>query len=231
MPLIKRYPNRKLYDTEAKRYVTLDEIAAMVRDEREVRVLDHESGEDVTSLTLTQIILEQEKKSSGYLPSALLTGLIRSGGSTLESWRKSLQQGISSIGALGRLPVDLLEEQINHLKEQGKLNYEQAQNLMKLDGLLSEVLHSLSVPTQRDLQSLQQQVEALNERLADLADPVAAPVGSDAGASAAPPDSVPAGSAVALPPSPSAQAVAGTQAEEHPSAETKARSKRSTSAQ
>ncbi len=170
MPLIKRYPNRKLYDTKAKRYVTLDEIAAMVRDERDVRVLDHESGEDVTSLTLTQIILEQEKKSGGYLSSSLLTNLIRSGGETLDGWRKSLQHGVAALGALGRAPSNALEEHLNRLKDQGKLSYEQAQNVLKLDGLLAEVLHSLNMPTQRDFQTLQEQVEALNQRLAELGD-------------------------------------------------------------
>jgi len=168
MPQIKRYPNRKLYDTDAKRYVTLDEIAAMIRDGHEVRVLDHESGDDVTSLTLTQIILEQEKKSSGYLPNSLLMNLIRSSNTTLEGWRRSFQQGISSLGVLGRSPADAFEEHLARLKEQGKLTVEQAQNLLKLDGLLSEILHSLNVPTQSDLHSLQEQVDVLSARLGEM---------------------------------------------------------------
>ncbi|MCB0161660.1 MAG: polyhydroxyalkanoate synthesis regulator DNA-binding domain-containing protein, partial [Caldilineaceae bacterium] len=77
MPVIKRYPNRKLYDTEAKTYVTLDEITEMIRAGRDVQVIDHETGDDLTTLTLSQIILEQEKKSAGFLPRSLLTSLIR----------------------------------------------------------------------------------------------------------------------------------------------------------
>jgi polyhydroxyalkanoate synthesis repressor PhaR len=168
MPPIKRYPNRKLYDTEAKRYVTLDDIARMVRDGQDVRVTDHESGEDVTSLTLTQIILEQEKKSSGFLPSSMLTGLIRSGGSTLEGWRRSVQQGVSSLSSLRRSSGHSLEEQVNRLIEQGKLTVEQAQGLLRLDDLLAEVLHSLNVPTHKDVTSLQEQLETLSERIAEL---------------------------------------------------------------
>ena len=61
MPIIKRYPNRKLYDTAAKQYVSLDGIAAMIRRGDEVQVVDHATGEDLTTLTLTQIIVEQEK--------------------------------------------------------------------------------------------------------------------------------------------------------------------------
>jgi polyhydroxyalkanoate synthesis repressor PhaR len=169
MPLIKRYPNRKLYDTEAKRYVTLDDIASMIRAEREVRVIDNESGEDVTSLTLTQIILEQEKKSSGYLSSWVLTSLIRSGGATLESWRQSVERGVASLSSIGRTQRQSVEEQIAKLIDQGKLTVEQAQGLLKLDGVLSELLHSLNVPTHSDIRSLQDQIEILSERLSTLA--------------------------------------------------------------
>ncbi len=171
MPLIKRYPNRKLYDTEAKRYVTLDDIAALIREERDVQVIDNESGEDVTTLTLTQIILEQEKKSSGYLSSSLLTNLIRSGGSTLGHWRQSVERGVASLGSLRRGRTLGVEESINRLIEQGKLTVEQAQNLLRLDGLLSEVLHSLNVPTHRDIATLQDQIELLSTRLSELTDP------------------------------------------------------------
>ena len=174
MPLIKRYPNRKLYDTETKRYVTLDDIAALVRAEKEVRVIDNDSGEDVTSLTLTQIILEQEKKSSGYLPSALLTNLIRSGGSTIEQLRRSVHSSVAGVANMGGLSEitrrrsQELEAQVSHLFEQGKLSVEQAQSVLRLDSLVNEVLHSLNVPTHADLRSLQEQVELLAARLKDL---------------------------------------------------------------
>ena len=68
MPVIKRYPNRKLYDTTAKQYVSLEGIADLVRQGAEVQVVDHATGEDLTTLTLTQIIVEQERLQSGFLP-------------------------------------------------------------------------------------------------------------------------------------------------------------------
>ena len=82
MTIIKRYPNRKLYNTNTKQYVTLDGIAGLIRQGEEIQILDHASGEDLTTVTLTQIILDQEKKQSGFLPLAVLTGLIQSGGQT-----------------------------------------------------------------------------------------------------------------------------------------------------
>jgi len=77
--IIKRYTNRKLYDTVDSRYVTLDEIAGMIRGGAEVKVIDNRTREDLTSITLAQIIFEQEKKSSQTSLSTLL-GLIRQGG-------------------------------------------------------------------------------------------------------------------------------------------------------
>ncbi len=96
MPLIKRYPNRKLYDMDAKKYVTLEEIALIVREGQDVQVVDHESGDDLTNLTLSQIIFEQEKKKTGFLPRSILTSLIRTGGDTLEYLRRTLQSGVQT---------------------------------------------------------------------------------------------------------------------------------------
>ena len=68
MVIIKRYPNRKLYNTETKKYITLDGIADLIREGEEVQVLDHATGEDLTALSLSQILFEREKKSAGFLP-------------------------------------------------------------------------------------------------------------------------------------------------------------------
>lgn len=79
MKIIKRYTNRKLYDTESSSYVTLDEIARMVKEGVEFSIIDNRSKRDLTSLTLAQILCEQEKKQSSFLPMQALKNLIRSG--------------------------------------------------------------------------------------------------------------------------------------------------------
>jgi polyhydroxyalkanoate synthesis repressor PhaR len=76
--VIKRYANRKLYDTERSCYVTLDEIAEMVKDGDDVRVIDNKSKDDLTAVTLAQIIVEEEKKVS-RMPLKLLRSIIQSG--------------------------------------------------------------------------------------------------------------------------------------------------------
>jgi polyhydroxyalkanoate synthesis repressor PhaR len=88
--VIKRYSNRKLYDTQESRYVTLEEIEEMIRAGREISVVDAASGEDLTSVTLTQIILENERTRRASLPSAFLHQLIKHG----ESWQDFVQKSM-----------------------------------------------------------------------------------------------------------------------------------------
>jgi polyhydroxyalkanoate synthesis repressor PhaR len=90
--VIKRYSNRKLYDTQESRYVTLEEIEEMIRTGREISVVDAASGEDLTSVTLTQIILENERTRRASLPAAFLHQLIKHG----ESWQDFVQKSMRS---------------------------------------------------------------------------------------------------------------------------------------
>ncbi|MBN2549976.1 MAG: polyhydroxyalkanoate synthesis regulator DNA-binding domain-containing protein [Anaerolineales bacterium] len=103
--MIKRYPNRKLYSTETKQYIKLEEIAALIRQGEEIQVTDHVSGADITALTLTQIILEQEKKKTGLLTISVLIGLIRFSGVGL----LALQQQIPTRADIQRLNHQLEE--------------------------------------------------------------------------------------------------------------------------
>jgi len=80
---IKRYSNRKLYDMTESRYVTLDEVAHFVQEGDEVQIIDNKTKEDITSVTLAQIVYEQEKKKKNFLPLGTLKGIIRSSGKLL----------------------------------------------------------------------------------------------------------------------------------------------------
>jgi polyhydroxyalkanoate synthesis repressor PhaR len=75
--LIRKYSDRRLYDTGASRYVTLGDIARMVRDGMEVRVVDGRTGKDITHIIMTQIIVEDAKERNIALPLQLLTQLVR----------------------------------------------------------------------------------------------------------------------------------------------------------
>lgn len=74
--IIKKYPNRRLYDTSSGRYVNLDDVAALIRQGEDVRVVDARTGEDLTRVILTQIIVEDVKGQPAGLPLDLLRQLV-----------------------------------------------------------------------------------------------------------------------------------------------------------
>ena len=84
--IIKRYGNRKLYDTEQSSYVVLSDIAKMIRNKEEVRVIDNETKDDITNSTLTQIIFGAEKKSTCSAPLDILKNIIMKGDGSLSNF-------------------------------------------------------------------------------------------------------------------------------------------------
>ena len=90
--IIKRYANRKLYDTQHSRYVTLEQISEMIRAGDDVKIIDNKSKEDLTSVTLAQIIFEEEKKKS-FMPLLAMRNIIQSGG----GWFAEAQRRVTSV--------------------------------------------------------------------------------------------------------------------------------------
>ena len=88
--VIKRYANRKLYDVQESRYVTLEELEGLIRAGKEISVVDANSGADLTSVTLAQIILENERSRRAALPTAFLHQLIKHG----ETWQDFVQTSL-----------------------------------------------------------------------------------------------------------------------------------------
>jgi polyhydroxyalkanoate synthesis repressor PhaR len=91
--VIKKYANRRLYDTEGSAYVTLNQVADMIRGGRQVQVVDARTGEDVTAFILAQIIMERAREKNILMPSPLLHLIIRYGDNILEEFfEKYLEQ-------------------------------------------------------------------------------------------------------------------------------------------
>lgn len=99
--IIKRYQNRKLYDTQQSCYVTLDDIAKMIRASEDVMVIDNKSKNDITAATLTQIIFESEKKVAQYAPLFTLREIIQTGNGSISNY----------LAKLGAFPADYAEKQ------------------------------------------------------------------------------------------------------------------------
>ena len=95
--IIKRYANRKLYDTQHSRYVTLDQIAEMIRGGDDVKIVDNKTKEDLTSVTLAQIIFEEEKRQKSFLPLQAMRNIIQSGGESISQLVNQAKGRVSQI--------------------------------------------------------------------------------------------------------------------------------------
>ncbi len=130
---LKKYTNRRLYDTEKSLYVTLDYVTDIIRKGRQVQVTDAKTGEDVTPAILTQIVLEEARKKKYLLPPPLLYLMIRYGENMLtEFFEKYLEQTIRNYLLLR----NMADEQFKKLLEYGE-NYPQTnpQNMIGLTPL------------------------------------------------------------------------------------------------
>lgn len=188
MLIIKRYTNRKLYDTHAKRYVTLDDIAAMIRRGEKVRVIDHATGSVITSQIQAQILLEQQRQTRRGLPNTVMTGLIQASSGTLNQLRRTL------------LPLDWearvdseIEQRVQTLIDRGALTRRQGNKLLEqllsvgspdsaerrakghrrrisaaAQAALAHALAAHGAPTRKELKELTAQVEALANELEKL---------------------------------------------------------------
>ncbi len=179
MRLIKRYPNRKFYDTEDKRYVSLEDIASLVRAGDEIQVVDNKSRRDITSLTLSQVLREQERRKS-FLPQSLLSSLIRRGSGGLKQLRKSFQASLEALQVL----EDDVQQNIDGLVERGEISLTEAQELR--EDLLARARHNqaileerifreieaslirLGVPTRSDLVRLESQLDEIETKVDSL---------------------------------------------------------------
>jgi polyhydroxyalkanoate synthesis repressor PhaR len=174
MRVIKRYPNRKLYDTEAKQYISLDRIAELIREGQEIHVVDHASREDLTTVTLTQVIFEQEKKQDSELPKTVLTALIRASGDTLGTLRRTLASPLDWLHQVDeeierRLQVlvkrgEMAEEESRRLRDQLLTRGRRAAPAGPPSKLNDEVewhLTQRGTPTRTEFERLDAQLDAL----------------------------------------------------------------------
>lgn len=181
MPIIKKYPNRKLYDMDSKQYITLDGIAELIRMEKDIQVIDHATGQDITAVTLTQIILDQERNQHGFLPHTFLAGWIQTSGNRINSLQKNLS---SSLGFLHDVDKEI-KRRITLLISKGELTEKDARQLLEkllssnssfserdqtvLDENIERALDERNIPTRDDMEKLNSQLEALAAKLDQLA--------------------------------------------------------------
>jgi polyhydroxyalkanoate synthesis repressor PhaR len=142
--IIKRYDNRKLYDTEDKRYVSLNELASLIRAGHDIRVLDNATESDITAQTLTKIISEEGSRQLPLLQADSLHELVRWGGKAVAGGAQQLKGSLdrileSSLERLGfardtRQQMDRLKQRIEELEAVVTRLSMEASNELSSDG-------------------------------------------------------------------------------------------------
>lgn len=166
--IIKRYSNRKLYDTDESRYVTLVEIAQMVRDGEEVQIIDNSTKEDLTSVTLAQIVFEEEKKSS-TTPLFVLRNMVRHGGDKLFAFlADEVNPRVSALRAeAGQAVAKVFGKEPEGVRQAREFVKASRQTLEEWNRNLEERLQR-TMKTVVGLPSLHREVQALRDKLAEL---------------------------------------------------------------
>ena len=168
---IKKYANRRLYDTESSTYVTLDRLAAMVREGRDFVVVDAKSGEDITHQVLTQIIVEEEARGGTMLPVNFLRQLIALYGNSmqgmvpqyLESAMDSFQQNQAAFrDAFGaNIFADLAKRNMAMFEEAGRA-------FTKTSGGKRDEAPAPNGEAKSDVEALRAELEALRAKVDKL---------------------------------------------------------------
>ena len=142
--LIKKYANRKLYDTRTSRYVTLEGIAQLVRDGHEIEVVDRDNGKDLTQVTLSQIVLSEEKRGPARVIDAGGEMLHDRGQALLDYVRKTL-----NVPADIRSQVDRRREGLESMA----------------DDAIERALRRLRIPTRHDIDRINQRLDRISAQL------------------------------------------------------------------
>ncbi len=175
--IIKRYTNRKLYDTEESRYVTLEEIAGLVKAGVDLQIVDNRTGKDLTEVTLAQILYEEQKKQTTRMPLNLLKEIIRTRGATISDFlQRTVAQPVASLREGAERKVDEIvrrsETTVEEKTRQVRDFFAQTQKVLddmrkNLDERLQTLVSAFGSRAQmrEQLAELRKRIEELETRL------------------------------------------------------------------
>src|SRR5262245_57834800 len=159
--LIKRYANRKLYNTESSRYITLRGISELVREGHDICVIDNETGEEITPIVLSQILVDDQKENrdrDGAVSGTLLAELIELGGEALYSL---VQRGVGDVETNLNEMRDNVKRWIKTPGEQVAEKFDAADLRETVHAAVERVLRVADLPTRGDLEALNKNLERL----------------------------------------------------------------------
>ena len=165
--LIKRYANRKLYNTESSRYITLKGIAELIEGGEEVRVIDNETGEDITSIALSQILVDNERSSRGASGSILSEVLQKGSDALYSALRRGVDDAQEGIGELQRNMRRIIGAR-NGGRVQDWIVYASPDFERIVQNAIERVLKVLDLPRRSDIDALNGNLQRVAEALESL---------------------------------------------------------------
>jgi polyhydroxyalkanoate synthesis repressor PhaR len=178
--VIKKYANRRLYNTQTSSYVTLDHLAGMVKEGTEFEVQDARTGEDITRSVLTQIIFEEEAKGQNLLPIKFLRQLIRFYGDNLQAFvpgylDMSMDSFTKNQGAMRDRIAEAMgggNQMIENLTRQNLVMFERAMQMFSPFGVTPAGRKTEEPaeekPASSDVETLKREMEAMRRQLSEL---------------------------------------------------------------
>lgn len=181
MHQIKKYANRKLYDTTDKQYISLDQLADLIKSGEEVSIMDNQTGEDITAAVISQLLAREKKGAHEEVPSGILMQLLRKGRGTLTDYAKKYAGLFQNAVTLAEDEIDRLVGRLVNDREISEfegsrlkkeiLGY--ADNLRgwvtsNVDRRVNEVLGRMKLVTRDQLRPLADRIDALESTVAAL---------------------------------------------------------------
>jgi polyhydroxyalkanoate synthesis repressor PhaR len=178
--VIKKYANRRLYNTQTSSYVTLDHLAGMVKDGVEFEVQDARTGDDITRSVLTQIIFEEEAKGQNLLPIKFLRQLIRFYGDSLQTFvpgylDMSMDSFTKNQGAMRDRIAEAMgggNQMVENLTRQNLAIFERAMQVFSPFGAATQSRKPEEQPEEKpaasDVDALKREVEAMRKQISEL---------------------------------------------------------------
>jgi len=180
--IIKKYSNRKLYDTKEKRYVNLSEVSRLIREGAEVKVIDNNTKEDITSLVLAQIIVEQEKSKKTMLPLIFSPlKMLKIGGEDM--FKLSKKMFLAGLGMLS-LTKEKANEIAQDLIKKGELSQSESKKfvvdlldkaekekdklLKKIKPDIEKTLEKMNFVSKKDVGKLEEKINKLADKIDKL---------------------------------------------------------------
>jgi len=181
MHLIKKYANRKLYDTTDKRYLTMDRLAELIKSGEEVSIVDNETGDDLTSSIVSQLLAREDSDTDKAVPSQVLMQMLRKGRGTLFGYGKKY---VSLWQSALTMSKDEIEKLVNSLVNDKEISESEGKNLKNevlgfannlkswiidnIDQRVAEGLKVMNLSSKDQVKELTKRVDSLAQKVKEL---------------------------------------------------------------